>query len=270
MKIVIQALLVILFLPPFLIALFSYTLKFQLLNYTFWQETLTKNNVYTDLAANTKTSFDNQIAKEGGNKNDIKVLTDLITPDNTKDFLDKNIQNVLNFANGLTPQINIYLPVNKVPKDLMPKDLSDLKPQMTLYDLLTKFNFQDYQSLHLENLANLGKESGYIFAGSVIIALLVMVLFFSLAGDGKMLIGGGLAFIFSGGLTLLLVKAGGALSVDLINRRVASTSITSVIFETIFPPVINQIILTWQTIGIVLIVVGIILFLIKKPRLGKN
>ena len=152
----------------------------------------------------------------------------------------------------------------------MPKDLSDLKPQMTLKDLLTKFNFQDYQSLHLENLSKLGKESGYVFAGSLAVSLLILILLFILTSDGKRFIATGLALIFSGGLTLFLVKAGGILSVDLINRRVVSTSITSVIFETAIPPVINQVILRWQAIGIILIVVGIVHLFMRKPHLAKG
>ena len=254
MKVFASVVLVVLFIPLFLVSLFSYTLKFDLLNYNFWQTTLEKNNVYADLTINIKSSFDNQIVKEGGNKNDIKVITDLITTENTKDTMNKNIKNVLDFVNGKTQQINIYLPLDKIPKDLIPEST------------LTKFNFEDYQNLHLENISKLGEESSYILVGSSALSLLILILLFVLTKEGERLIGMGLALIFSGGFTMLLVKVGGILSVELINRRVVSTSITSVILETISPPVIHEIILKWQAIGIVLVIVGIGLFFVKKPK----
>lgn len=104
MKTFASILLVIFFIPLLLISVVSYTLKFQLLDYNFWQSTFQKNNVYQNLASESKGSFESQINSEGGNKNDIQVLTDLITPDNTKDVVDKNLQNFLSFANGLSPK----------------------------------------------------------------------------------------------------------------------------------------------------------------------
>ena len=80
MKFFANTLLISLFVPLVLIGLLSATIKFQILNFNFWQTTLAANNVYTKLSQTLQTYEENQIVKEGGKKSDAKILTDLITP----------------------------------------------------------------------------------------------------------------------------------------------------------------------------------------------
>ena len=100
-----QSLLVGLFVIFAFVELIAVSFKFQLLDYNFWTSTFQKHNTYQVLATAGKTSFESQVANEGGNKNDVKILTDLITPQNAKDVVTHNLQNFLNFANGKSVQI---------------------------------------------------------------------------------------------------------------------------------------------------------------------
>ncbi len=265
MKIVAQIFLLLFFVIAFFIGLFAASLKFQLLDYSFWQTTFVKHNVYQNLADAGKSAFESQIVSEGGNKNDVKVLTDLITTDNTKDFVNRNLQNLLSFANGKSLQINVYLPIDKVPKTLLPKNISGVKSDMTLTELLTKFNFQDWQNLPLQNLSQLGMSAAVFFACAVAFLLLASVLLILLTENGKRFIGLGIALVLSGSLTLLLVQIGSGLQTAVSADLLTKSSVASVLAGTLVPPVLAEIVSVWQILGIILLVAGIGLFFIRKP-----
>lgn len=265
MKVAAQVLLIIFFVILFFVGLVSSTFKFQLLDYNFWQSTFQKNNVYQNLAAVSKNSFESQIAKEGGNKNDVKILTDLISEENAKDVVDHNIWNFLNFANGQSSQINIYLPIDKVPKNLLPKSISGVKTEMPLPDLLAKFNFQDWQNLPWQELFYLGEITQYFFVGTIALLTLIGILLILLTEKGLRFIGLGIAFILSGSFTFLLVNITANINKVISGGVTSKSSIASVITGTMIPPVISEVIYLWQTIAVVLFAIGSALFFIKKP-----
>jgi len=264
-KILAQVLLVIFFVILFFVGLISATFKFQLLEYNFWQSTFQKNNVYQNLAVVTKDSFESQIAKEGGNKNDIKILTDLISKENAKDVVDRNLWNFLSFANGKSSQINIYLPVDKVPKSLLPKNISGIKTEMTLSDLLTKFNFQDWQNLPWEKLSYLGTTIHYFFVGTLLFLFLILTLLILLVEKGSRFISLGIAFVLSGSFTFLFVNIAANINKVISGGLTDISSIISVIAGTMIPPVVTEVIYMWQILATVLFAIGLALFFIKKP-----
>jgi hypothetical protein len=266
MKVAAQVLLVIFFVILFFVGLISSAFKFQLLDYNFWQSTFQKNDVYQNLAVVSKDSFESQIAKEGGNKNDIKILTDLISKENAKDVVDRNIWNFLSFANGKSSQINIYLPVDKVPKSLLPKNISSMKPEISLSDLFTKFNFQNWQNLPWQELSYLGITTQYFFFGTVSLLSLIMILLILLTEKGSRFIGLGIAFVLSGSFTFLLVNISASISKAISGGLTNKSSIASVIAGVIIPPVVTEVIYLWQILATVLFAIGAALFFIKKPR----
>ena len=270
MKVAAQVLLIIFFIILFFVGITSATFKFQLLDYNFWQNTFQKHDVYQNLAVVSRNSFESQIAKEGGNKNDIKILTDLITEENAKDIVDRNLRNFLNFANGKVSQINIYLPVDKVPKSLLPKNITGMKTEMPITDLLTKFNFQDWQKLPWQDLSNMGKISYYLFVGTVSLLFLILVLLILLVEKGARFIGLGIAFVLSGGLTFFLVSIVANMNQILSKGVVQESLILSVVVGTVIPPVIIEAISTWQILGIISIAIGLALFFIKKPSYNSS
>jgi hypothetical protein len=265
MKVAAQVLLIVFFIILFFVGLISTTFKFQLLDYNFWQNAFQKHNVYQNLAVVSRNSFESQIAKEGGNKNDVKVLTDLITEENAKDVVNHNLRNLLNFTNGKSYQINVYLPVDKVPRSLLPKNISGVKTEMPITDLLTKFNFQDWQKLPWQDLSNLGKISYYFFIGTISLLLLIFILLILLVENGARFIGLGTVFVLSGGFTFFLINIVANINKVLTQGVVQGSSIMSVVVGTIMPPILNEMISSWQILGVILLIAGVTLFFIKKP-----
>jgi hypothetical protein len=269
-KIAAQILLTIFFIILFSVGLISATFKFQLLNYNFWEASFQKYNVYQNLANVGKTSFESQIDKEGGNKNDVKILTDLITPENVKDVVDRNLLNFLDFANGSSSQIIIYLPVDKIPKNLLPENIAGVKSEMTIQDLLTEFNFQDWQNLPLQNLFNIGQYISYFFAGAASLLLLVLIFLILLVGKGSRFICLGIAFILSGSLAFFFADVVTSLNATFLKGLVENSSIALVIAGTIFSPVVTEMVFVWKILGLILLILGFGLFFVRKPTYNSS
>jgi hypothetical protein len=265
MKIFAQVLLVLFFVILFFIGLLAATFKFQILSYDFWTTAFQKHAVYQDLAVSSKNAFENQITVEGGKKDDVKTITDLMTTENAKDVVDHNVQNLLSFVNGTVPQIIVYFPLDKIPTSLIPKNVTGLKSEMPIADLLGEFNFQDYQNLSLQDLSHLGEYTTYVFAGAVAIFLMILVFLILLVESGKRFVSPGIAFLFSGGLTLLSAGILTNLNSNLSGNLVSQTSLVRVVVGALFPPAITEIISTWKIIGLAAIIIGVILFFVKKP-----
>lgn len=265
MKTAAQVLLSIFFAIIFFVVLISSAFKFQLLDYDFWQKTFQKHNVYQNLALVTKNSFEVQIAKDGGNKDDVKVLTDLITKENAKDVVDRNIKNFLSFMNGNSSQINIYIPVDRVPKNLLPKNISGMKTEMSLPDLLTKFNFQDWQKLPWQELSNVGTTVNYLFFGSVFLLVIIFISLILLVKRRSRFIGLGIAFVLSGSFAFFLMNLASTLNIFLSNKLTQESSIAPVILGVVAPPVISEVTSYWKILSITLLIVGLALFFVKKP-----
>ncbi len=270
MKIVAQILLIIFFVILFFAGLISSTLKFQLLDYNFWKTTFQKHNVYQNLADVSKISFESQINKGGGSGSDVKFFTDLITTENVKDLVDKNLKNCLDFANGDATQINVYIPIDKVPKNLLPKNIAGIKSEMTLSDLLTKFNFQDWQNLPIQNLYNIGRYIFYFFAVVLFLFLLVIASLILLVEKGSRFIGLGIAFILSSGLTFLFALLITNLNTTLSKGLLGNSSNTLIVLGTIFSPVITEIISVWKILSLIMLILGFALFFVKKPTYNNS
>src|SRR3989344_7248141 len=110
MKFVTKLFLIILFIPLCLAAVLVATVKFQFLDTNFWKTNFKNNNVYTNLSVVLKTVAENQTEKGGGDKNNIEMLTNIVTPEILQDFITRNLGNVLGFANGKREKLLIYIP----------------------------------------------------------------------------------------------------------------------------------------------------------------
>lgn len=264
MKTVAQVLVGILFVIFFTIVLFASTVRFGLLDYNFWAASFDRHDVYRNLAGIVKNSVNDQVGKEGGKGSDVEVLTDLITPENTKDVVNNNLANFIDFLNGKAKEIIVYIPINKAPKGLLPKNIADLNNEMTLTQLSEKFNISGLNNLPLDSLNKLGSTILYVLAGSAatLIFLLIMLIVSNPAGNS--LAAPGAALVISGLMTLLLVRVGTTLTSSL-SGFVRSTDLYNVIIGTVVPPIITELMKIWIYGGIVLIVAGIVLFFVKKP-----
>lgn len=266
MRSVIQIFLVISFIGLFFVGLISATLKFGILNNNFWQKTFEKHAVYQDLATVFRSSFEEQVGEEGGNVEDVKLISNLMTEENTKDIVDKNIKNILGFVNGKENQINIYLPLSKIQSDLLPQNIAKLGNEIPLTQLLTKLNFQDLQNIKLERFSRLGETNSYLLIGTLCFFSIVSILIFFLTKSGSRFIAPAAAFILSGGITFLLA----ILSLDAVhilsNDLMLRPSVAAVAVATVLPPTVIEIVYIWKIISLLFLLIGVVLFFVKKPR----
>lgn len=246
MKFLAKLLLIILFVPLSLAAVLAATIKFQLLDANFWRSTFKNNNVYTNLSVVVKIAVENQNEKGGGKKSDLKVLTDVITPNIVEDFISHNLDNFLGFANGKRKVLLVYIP----------KVINFNSEEIPLTALLSKFNITIGQDLPISQIAYAGLASTYSFIGFLALSILCLFLLFILTENGKKFITLGLALLISG-LTIL----GLTLIGFLLKGKIFSSQI---ILSTFAPYIMQEILRLWITIGIIFLILGIILFLFKK------
>lgn len=243
--------------------------RFQLLEPRFWENSFDKHNVYNNLSVVVKKTVEDQIVKDGGRVSDAKVLTDIITPENLKDFITKNLVNILGYADGIYPKLNFYLPISKIPKGLLPKSIAAQPEQMPVANLLTEFNVNFVSASQIQSLSLLGKVITYLTVSIFTLVGLFLLLLFILVDAGKRFIAPGVAFLITGVLILGLYQTGLQVGTGMSQSLVQKTVTAEVIVGAIIPPLIQDIAQTWLIIGIFLTALGVTLFFIKKPIYNK-
>lgn len=254
MKTVASFILVIIFIPLFLIGIIAATSKFSLLNPVFWQRTFDTHNVYSDLAVNLKIMAEDKTVRDGGSRVDAKVLTDLITPLNLKDFIDRNLSNLLTFAGGQSQELFVYIPYKIIAKDLLPKSISNNPEEMTIENFLAKFNFTQINASQIRNISRVGIGLTYVLVLDGALLVLSLILLVLLAGSGKRLIGPATAFILSGSFTILLAEV--VMNLKNVRQEVISIIASSLALE------LSK---AWLFAGISFVLLGIVLLFLRKP-----
>ena len=268
MKFFVKLLLVILFVPVSLVVILSSTIKFQFLNPNFWKNDFKNNNVYTDLSKVLKTYAENQTVKGGGKTIDLKVITDVITPNLIEDFIVHNIDNILGFVNGTKKELLAYIPINKIPKEFAPKSVGLNTEELPLTSLLSKFNI-DVSAIPISQIAYFGTSVNYLLIGSMSILIILLVLMFLLTKSGDRFIAIGLSFVLTGIAVLSSVKILNLIALSINKNYINVIRLDEMILAILTPSILGEISKTWSWITMALLVVGIALFFLKKP-LVKN
>lgn len=264
MKFTAQLILIILFIPIFLLSVFSATVRFQFLKPNFWLTSFEKNNVYTGLALTLQNATENQIETEGGSRTEVKVLTGLITPENLKETIEKNLTNILNFANGKSGELVFYIPIQKIPKSLLPNNIGLLSEEMTAETLLQKFNVQGINKSQIETLKRVGMQSNYFFILNISVAILILIVLAVLVAKGGKFVAPAMALLPSGIITLLIVGLGYVIRMSMTTDWVKSSEPSQNILSTFAPYILQEVLHLWLYIGIGAIIIGIVLLFIKK------
>lgn len=265
MKLVAKLFLIILFVPLSLAVILIATIKLQLLDSSFWKETLKNNNVYTNLSVILKTRIDTQTEKGGGKKSDLAVLTDIITPDIVEDFISRNLDNFLGFANGKRKELLVYLPINKIPKELAPTSIGLSAEELPLTALLSKFNITIGEDLPISQIAYTGMAANYLLVGLSALSLLCLFLLFVLTDKEKKFVTPSIALTLSGLLLLATVLFGYIIRESMLTDWVKGTEPSQIILATFAPYILEEILRIWAIVGVTLLIIGIILSFLKKP-----
>ena len=254
MKTFASFILIIIFIPIFLVWLLALTVKFEVLDPQFWQNTFGKHDVYSQLAVSLKNDAVNQITKQGGNKNEAKVLTDLITPLNLKSFVDQNLANLLNYANGKKSQLFVYIPYKLIPKNYLPTDLTNLSEQMPIDAFMSKFNITTISYDQIQQISRFGPIINYSVILSSVVLLLFSLLLYLLVDNDHRPVGISVVFITCGALAIILAE---------YVQRIQINTIETVLI--VVNPTIYELTRFWIWTGVALIVVGVAVVFFKKP-----
>ncbi len=266
MKNLIKLLLTLIFIPVSILCLFSITAKFQLLNSNFWKNDFKNNNVYVKLSEVIKTAAENQTEKGGGKKGDFQSLTDIITPNLVEDFVSRNIDNFIGFANGKSKELLVYIPITKIPKEFSPKSVGLNSEEIPLTALLSKFNITVGQDLPISQIAYFGMAATYALAGLLSVLLICIFLLFLLTENGKRFVFPGLALFLSGVIILVVSIFGYAIKTSMLTDWAKGTEPSQIILSTFAPYVLQEVLRTWAIVGFIMVILGIVLFFIKKQN----
>ncbi len=263
MKFTAKLFLVALIVPFLLLAIIAASIKFQLLNPKFWLSTFEKHNVYETTATALKEQAEGQVVKGGGNKNDTRILTDLITPENLKDFTEKNITNFLSYANGKSPELKVSLPVKKIPRGLLPKNFANLPEEITLSTLLSKFDIKAVTQGQIQQVSILGPGVTYFLIFDLILTGLFLFFLILLTDSGSRFLAPGISLVLTGLLAFFAgLSAYHPNGVPVASSR--SPSLAEILILNTVPPIMKEVMTGWIIIGIALMVGGGVLLVLKK------
>jgi len=241
------------------------TIRFQVLSPNFWETTLQKNDTYSNLSGVLKKAVEDQITSEGGRVGDAKILTDLITPVNLKEIIDRNLINILGYANGTLTQFNLFVPISRIPKGLLPRNISNLPDTEPVDTVLKEFNVTFVSAGQVHSISIIGKIVNNVLVLDIALIFIFLIFLFLLGKTGKNFIGAGIAFIISGIVTLGFYQGGMLAGSGIALNFSQKTNPGEVLLGVLTPPLLTEIAQTWLVAGVVLIIIGIILFLVKKP-----
>ena len=265
MKIIAKLILTLLFIPVFLLFILAVNLRSQILAPSFWEKTFDINNTYSKLSISISKNLESQAEAEGGRAGDVKIFTDLASPENLKDAIDKNIYNILQYANGKSKEIIVYVPAGKIPGALLSKNLNPINEQMKLTDLLKEFNVTGVSPTQIQMISHAGIYSWVFFAATLFLSVLFLYLLSLLTDSGKRYAALSLTLILSGLAAFFVNFSGTAIRNNWANNPSDSKNLGDSLIRIVVPPVFKEILTIWFLFAAVAVIAGFVLFFIKKP-----
>jgi len=265
MRVLASIILVILTVPLLLIGILSATARFKALDPDFWITTFEKNNVYSEITESLKEMIVDTTVKEGGSPGEITLITDLVTPLNVKDFVDKNIKNVLNYANGKETELFIYIPVGRAPKGFLPKEFENLPENMPATSLFEKLNI-GFTPAQIQYVSLVGRALFYLLIADLAVLFLFVLLLFVLASPGAHLISIGIAFLISGVVSLVVFFLGNRIVEQMAASSPSGPEALTLFLAATVPPALERLLSLWLFAGLGLAVLGVLFLVLRKPR----
>lgn len=266
MRFFVQSLLIICFIPILVIFILAGTVKINLLSFNFWQKNLSKNNTYTELSVSLKTLAESKTIKGGGNKDDIKILTNIASPENVKDFVDNNLLNIINYANGKGDTLMAYIPISKLPKSISLKSDALSKDEIPMNVLLSKFNIAS--SIPISQLARIGKAASYITTLSLALLILIIFLLIFLTAPGSRFFSISIGIFLTGLIFLLFVNAGSSALNSSTKNLVNISELTTRLLSILVTPIFTKILQVWTYVCLIFMFIGIGLLFAKKHEIA--
>lgn len=267
MKFIAKTLLILIGIPLIIVCMISVNIKFQLLSSGFWIKTFESGNVYSQVSTIVENRLIERVEAEGGMQSDVKVLSDLISPQSLKTVFERNIESVLLYANGKTSEMSVFVPLS-LGDALEGRDyynLDNFSEKMTFAEFLEKFNIGGVKSSDIEAVSKFGLQSTILIITSFVALLLIFALMYLATGSGKRLIAPAVALTMSGLIILGSSFGIGYMSRTLTTEFTDGTNIGASLITVFAPPVIQNLMDIWIWFGASSLVLGIAALFIRKP-----
>lgn len=271
MKFIGKSLLIILSIPVFLLFVLSLNFRFQFLSTDFWIDALARANVYSQISDILDGRMLSKVIEGGGQETDVTVLSDLISPLNLKEFSEKNIANFLLYANGISDEATVFVPLSlrNAQNASNLDNLDSLSGQMTLTEFTDEFSISGINQKDIRAVSKLGMWSWIFLSLSLAVLILILVLEYLLIDNAKRLTILGVSFAVPGICLLGAFFAGKTASNFLVNGSSSGSNFGVLLATVIFPPIIHEVVLIWFSAALIFISLGILLFFLKKPGITK-
>jgi hypothetical protein len=264
MKLVAKVILIIIFIPVFLVFLLAINLRFQLLAPSFWEKSFVSGDVYSKLSLEINNNLESQVITQGGKVGDVTILTDLTSVANLQDTINKNINNFLEYANGKSGEIIVYIPVGKIPKSLLSQNFSLISEQVTLPELFKEFNVTEISPAQIQMISYFGQISSIGLLLAALLLVLILSLLYLLVRPGQRLLAPGIALILSGIFGMAVVFLGTLIQNSWTENLTGSSGTMSLFTGIIIPPIMGGVLKMWSPFAIGAIILGIVLLFLKR------
>lgn len=266
MKFIANFFITLLFVPAFLSTIILGSVKYQLLDYNFWQNNFTQNT-YNDLSINVKKIANNNIDKRTKVDPLTNTIVNLSTPENVKDFIEKNLYNFLLFANGEKLEWLIYFPVKNISKGTLNVKGVKIEEYVSANKIINDFGIQGLNDKQLDNITKTGERSFKYFVYGNFVMILLLLTSMLLVDKGGRFVAPGFLFILSGGLLYLIILLLGFVKDKIETGWISSDEPLQLLLSSILPHVLETIAKTWTSWAMLSVVIGLIVAFLKKPQI---
>src|SRR3990167_955657 len=267
MKFIGKAFLVLVFVFLFIPFLFATSAKFQFLSPDFWINSFRAGDVYPKLETVLSKELQRQAKVGETSAQEARLWTGILSSGTIKDIVEKNLKLTLDFANGKVHEQKFYIPFEKLPKGLLPADISATTGNtISPAELAKLVSPQAGQTqIQNQNLAKGGVNALVSWIVSFILLLGVLILVYLITDPGARLTTAGIGLILSSLLTMAIVTLGNIWSKGASQLMTADAETAAQLLGTLAPPVMKSVFALWRNIAFGSLILGIVLLFVKKP-----
>lgn len=268
MKFLGKAFLTLVFILLFIPFLFSTSVKFLFLSPEFWISSFRTNDVYPKLESVLKNTIQQQVKQGKASAQEARVWTGVLSSGTLQDFIEKNLKLSLDFATGKAKEQKFYIPFDKLPKGLIPAELSGgLGNEISPEQLSKLLGPQAGQSqIQNQNLSKAGANALVSWIVSLVVLLGVLLLMYLVTEEGRRLTTPGIGLILSSLATMAVTAFGALWSGGAAKQMLGNTAEPAAqLLGILGPPVIIPMFALWRNIALGTLVLGIVLLFVRKP-----
>lgn len=270
MKKIAQTLLGFVFVVLFVLELFFITFRFQILNKNFWITSMREGNVYQKIETEFTTYIEENFTKQGNAINEGKELSKAFKADSIQDFLEKNVEHIFAYVNDETPDIIVYIPLDRFPADL--REHLQINSNEVSLDYLISTYGKSSTPIGEEAFTNLRTINRNLPIPMITVTISLIAIFAALVKleeNGSRFIGVWGTLTASGIITFVLIVLINQLANYLLGIN-SEGDIGGQLIAAVIPSLSSQIAKLWGIVGIAAILSGIPFLALRKNKSARK